>query len=313
VPAWECECEEVSMIIATAAEIDAESKYEYCYPFDGAIRQPGIFDLWTNASDSGGPVWTQPASVATVPGRCFAKAAEIATAHSWMVQDFGQTFDGRQLASSHQAKMAVTSVFQYSEVRILDCIGKQDKAVMSRSATVYLNTNAESIGGVLGVGVNGLINASAEETEAMAIEAINKQRAYVGTILNAMICNKYFGFNDDMTVWQQQLGIQSNRIALSNGGFVNFNWTNALVTNVTPLTMELSKGVGSSCNFAISQNFHPNRSAAFTDETMQEQEFKFIDFCPSIANIPESQDPEAISLPNELTVLGTITAQAPVI
>jgi len=314
VPAWECECEEVSMVIATPADIDNETKYEYCYKFDGAITEPEPFDFWTNASDSGGAVWTPLVAVANVPGRCFARAANLATAHSWMIQDFGQRFDGKSFGGVYQARVNVTSAFQYSEVRILDCIGKQDKAVMSRSATVYINSNAPAgIGSPGMTQTGGVFTGSLQEWEAIVERIAGKQRAYMGAVLDAMICKNYFGFNDDMTIWEQRLPDIGNNVRLDSGEYANFVWTNALVTNVTPLTMELSKGVGSSCSFAISQNFHPNRSAAFIDEAMTEQEFKFINFCPSIANIPESQNPEAISLPNELTVLATTAAQAPVV
>lgn len=310
VPAWECECEELSLLIATPAEIDAAWKYEYCRTFDSAIQDPEPFDVWTRASDSGGAVWTPPSPVATVPSRCFARASELAIAHAWMVQDFGQRFDGKQFNATFQARMNVTAVFQYSEARILDCIGKQDKAVMSRSATAYINTTADSIDGLLG---NGAISGTVEEMEALATEAVGKQRTFMGTLLNAMICNNYFGFNDDMTVWEQRLGMGENRVTLDGGGFADFAWTTAFVTNVTPLTMELARGVGSSCSNVISQSFHPDRSSAFIDEAMTEQEFRFIDFCPSVANIPESQNPEAVSLPNEPTVLATIVSGAPIL
>ena len=286
--AYECTCKDLRLQ-QNAVALQDISKYEYCYREPQSPSWDNTTGFETVEEDMNSLV--SVGDSATFGDRCFGRAATGSIKSSWAIQ--GNSGVGGKIGpSSYSFRASVPLFVQYSEFKILDCIGKRDKAVLGRSVVFFVGMNT--------IGWQGpyLDIATARADKDYAISKMIESQA---NTIQSWICLGNT-FNEFMTADGEGPLVSEPSIFTPNERFVQVGVVPYRVVAASNHVFSLEKDVAESCSYAATLGFPITRSEELEPAGRR---YQFVDHCPSVAGNPESQNPEAVSFAGSQTTLFT--------
>jgi len=208
VPAYECNCRPLDGAVSPGLDLTFTGNYpEFMWYIDELGVGFGSEDSYgmTVIDKSDGISWmgpfTPPTSHQQYDKDCHAKFGQLALATDWQLRKYtyAASLDGfRQRAPNYGFAIKVSVVVEHTEIRLLDCIGKIDSALLGRSAVhaaSYVSDKLTNLGGLIGDSFFITEDAAREEME----KAIPRARALASQAGYAYLCNGGSFANDQMT------------------------------------------------------------------------------------------------------------------
>ena len=158
IPAYECECRPLWLTLQSA-DLTNPASYDYCHleqMSKGVVPASTVTDVngrtitITPIEGSNGISWLGPSAipgglpnVALRYNDCDRRAANFVVAQTWTLYELAIS-GGRPTAPTYQWRVQTTGIVETSRLRILDCIGQRDKAILARSAVLLFSAASAS-------------------------------------------------------------------------------------------------------------------------------------------------------------------------
>jgi len=278
-PAFECECKPMDSRLI-GVEFNNDQWWSSCdlESFDGGSTYEatisnagGTYIVIAPVESSDGIEWTEIGEAVSGKGDCATLAGRFAVAQSWSLvkfyfyntpPDLDRGFEPIGLAQGCGIRLRSTLVYEAAELRRLDCIGQNDRAILSRSVIGYSSTglNLGTIGDLIGGPSNFILTCS----NAPALLDYAKSHILSRQLMRgrSMFCDRSRRFNHNMTTFASgNLGVvdigaddgfqellEGERSALFLG---NVNRTVAASLH----EWSLQTGAGEGCSYAASLKY----------------------------------------------------------
>lgn len=220
-PAFECDCKSMSSRLTSGFEFNNDQSWSSCdlgYFDAGSTYETistnlfGEYYVMAPVESSDGIEWTAIGETVSGKGDCATLAGRFAVAQSWSLVKFYRTFSSTppDLDRGFEPifpsigcgiRLYSTLVYEAAELRRLDCIGQNDRAILSRSVIGYSSTGltAGNFGDLIAGPNGGLMSCSnAPVLLDYAKGYILSRQLMRG---RSMFCNGSRRFNHNMTTF----------------------------------------------------------------------------------------------------------------
>jgi len=212
VPAYECNCRPLSGEVSPGLDLTFTGNYpEFMWFIDELGEGYGSVEAGQTQMEvidrSDGISWvgpfTPPTSHQQYDKDCHAKFGQFALATDWQLRkySFAPSPSGPLRPPplpTYGFAIKVSVVVEHTEIRLLDCIGKIDSALLGRSAVhaaYYVSDDLTNLGGLIGDSFFVTEDAAREEME----KAIARASALASQAGYGYLCNGGSFTNDQMT------------------------------------------------------------------------------------------------------------------
>lgn len=311
IPAYECNCRPLRGVLAPGVDLTDITNYDsyWLERFDIRIEASGptlgggfppVLIETIIIDESDGIEWLGPAS-ATQPfvtgyTDCHAQTGQFAIATTWQLYKVVETANFGRQVESYRYLHSSTLIIEHAEVRLLDCIGKRDLALIGRSVVHAIGfTSFEVEQGDPANAFQGfLTEQDARAAMERAISTSIRDASYAG---NGYLCNlSGTRLSDNMTQGNMNVGVARLDFRdLDGDGDIDVVNANAGEERIAATLHEWSLQRDTGCAYAVTLRYPA--SQAEIDAQRYDRHYK------------DLFEKNSVSFANKTTVVGTTSVQ----